>query len=156
MNNFLNWAKTNAPPISKSLRGKTPGTEEFNETWKSLAERNSDVFGRAQHDFIKQSHFDPAAETIHRMVGVDVSKKPQAIQDVVWSTAVQHGPAGAARIFRSAGITPDMSDEEIIRRVYAERSAEDGKKYFPSSSENIRKSVVRRFANEMADALLML
>jgi hypothetical protein len=68
-----------------------------------------------------------------------------ALQNVLWSVAVQHGAGGAASIFKNAGIRSGMSEADIIRRVYAERSAGNGSKYFSRSSSSIRKSVVRRF-----------
>lgn len=85
-----------------------------------------------------------------------MAERSPAIQDVLWSTSVQHGSGGAANIFKNAGITDNMTDAEIIVRIYRERAANDGKKYFPSSSDAVRKSVVNRFKSELADALKML
>ena len=47
-------------------------------------------------------------------------------------------------------------DAALIRAIYAERRAENGGRYFPSSPQNIRASVVNRFHNEEADALRSL
>ncbi|MCK6203924.1 hypothetical protein KZX50_00485 [Bacillus infantis] len=133
-----------------------PGTSGFNSAWKALAGTNPGRFDQIQHAFIKSSHFDPAANKIKSSLGFDVSKYSTAVQNVLWSTAVQHGSGGAVNVFRSAGIKQGMSDAEIIRRVYAERAANNGAKYFSRSSSDIRKSVVNRFKNEMQDALSML
>lgn len=78
------------------------------------------------------------------------------MQNAVWSTAVQHGQSGANKVIKNAGINPNMSDAEIIRRIYTERAANNGKKYFPSSSTKIQQSVVRRFQSELKDAYKLL
>lgn len=124
--------------------------------WKSLASQYGQAFDQLQHAFIKQSHYDPAASRIKSATGFDASKYSLAVQNVLWSTAVQHGAGGASNIFKAAGIKQGMSDAEIIKRVYAERSANNGAKYFSKSSASIRKSVVNRFQNELKDALAML
>lgn len=138
------------------LSRSKPGTQGFDSAWKAIAGTNPAKFQQLQHGFIKQSHYDPAANRIKSSLGFDVSKYSPAVQNVLWSTAVQHGSAGAVNVFRGAGIRQGMSDAEIIRRVYNERAANNGMKYFSRSSSGIRQSVVNRFRNEMQDALKML
>lgn len=153
MNSFLKYTQTNAPEVYRALQGKQPGTAAFDQAWRQLASSNPSGFVQVQHNFIQASHYDPAAAAIKKSIGFDASKASPIIQDVLWSTAVQHGSQGANNIFRAAGIRPDMSDREIIQRIYAERAANNGMKYFSKSSEAIRKSVVNRFKREMQDAL---
>lgn len=153
MKSFLNFLEKQYPDIAKSLQG-TPGTTTFNNSWKALASSSPDYFNTAQHEFIKSSHYEPAANGIKNALKFDINEYPQAVQDVLWSTSVQHGAGGATRIFRAAGIKPGMSPAEIINRVYAERSKVD--KYFPRSSADIKKSVANRFKKERQDALRML
>lgn len=156
MNSFLKYLKTADPQSYRSLSQYKPGSAEFDGVWKSIASHSGQKFDALQHDFIKRSHFDPAANKIKSATGFDVSKYSPAVQNVLWSTAVQHGSAGAANVFKNAGIRQGMSEAEIIRRVYNERAANNGMKYFSKSSSNIRQSVVSRFRNEMQDALSML
>ena len=85
-----------------------------------------------------------------------MNKRSNALQQVLWSVSVQHGPGGAKKIFSRAGINNKMSDAQIIDAVYRERSANKGMKYFPSSSQSIRNSVLRRFESEKKDAISML
>ncbi len=139
-----------------SLSKHKPGTSGFDTAWKALAKSSPDAFNKVQHDFIQASHYQPAANKIKESLGFDASKYSLAIQNVLWSTAVQHGTGGALSVFKGAGIKPGMSEAEIIRRVYAERGANNGKKYFSKSSEKIRQAVVNRFKSEMQDALNML
>lgn len=152
----MRYLKTADPQTYKALSQYKPGSAQFDGVWKSIASHSGKKFDQLQHGFIKQSHFDPAAKKIKSSIGLDVTRYSPAVQNVLWSTAVQHGSAGAANVFRNAGIRPGMSEKEIITRVYKERMAGNGTKYFSRSSAGIRQSVVRRFQNEMRDALSML
>lgn len=156
MRNFLNYAASVSPSVYNALKGKTPGSSSFDEAWKKLANSNPSQFEDVQHGFIAQSHYQPAVDMIKKSTGFDATKRSPIIQDVLWSTAVQHGVNGAKNVFVNAGITPNMSDREITERIYAERAANNGNKYFRKSSEAIRKSVVNRFKSEMKDALSRL
>ena len=156
MKNFMNYIQKSSPETYKALSGKSPGTQAFDTAWKQLAARDPQGFNKVQHDFIANQYYTPAVSGVRKSTGLDVSKRPQAVQDALWSTAVQHGVGGANNIFKAAGITPMMSDAEIIRRVYAERGANNGMKYFKSSSPQIRSGVVNRFRKEQQDALNML
>jgi hypothetical protein len=156
MNSFLNFLKKNYPSYYKQLAGKSPGSSSFNSAWKQIAKADPSGFDQAQHEFIKQSHYEPARRQIEKELGIDLSKYPKAVHDVLWSTAVQHGAYGAYRVFKNAGIRNGMSPKEIIIRVYDERMADGGLKYFSRSSPSIRRSVVKRFNNEKQDALRML
>jgi hypothetical protein len=92
-----------------------------------------------------------------------VNSRSHALQDVVWSTAVQHG--GATPIVHRAcarlackSTDPDY-DEQLIRAVYAERGkkkADGNLAYFSKSSPSVQASVAKRFKSELQDALAML
>ena len=85
------------------------------------------------------------------------------MQDVVWSTAVQHGP-GTPIIHRACSSltckTTDANyDELLIRAIYAERGrrkADGNLAYFGKSSASVQTGVANRFKSEMQDALRML
>ena len=166
MDTFMDYIKDN-PKYSKyhtSLNNAggssaaTSGSTEFKNEWKSLA-RDPD-FGQAQHDFIQRSHHDPAVTKIKNSTGIDVCDGTwsNGVQDAVWSTAVQHGTGGANTIVQRAlartGKTSEtVTDEELITAIYDERGANNGTKYFPSSTSNVRDSVVNRFKSEKTIAL---
>lgn len=137
-----------------SLKGKKAGTVAFDKAWRAEASKNPAKFAQAQHEYIKKTYYAPAVTAVKKATGVDVTKYPKAVQDVLWSTAVQHGVGGANTIFKRAGIKPGMSAKEIINRVYNERSKVNV--YFKSSSPSIRNSVKKRFEQERKDALRML
>ena len=82
-------------------------------------------------------------------------EKSKALQEMMYSTSVQHGGGGGASIFNKV-YKKGMSDEELIKAVYAERGAEGGQRHFASSSEKERAGVVNRFGREQADILALL
>ena len=71
--------------------GLTPGTEGFSEVWRDLATRMPDEFHEEEHRFIKQTHFDVLCDKIQRDDRVTITTCSPAFQDVIWSTATQHG-----------------------------------------------------------------
>ena len=139
------------------------GTAPFTACWKRIAAAETDAFQRAQHAFIKKSHYDLLAAKVLNDDGLDVNTRCRALQDVIWSTAVQHG--GATPIIHraianvSVPTTDPSYDEKLICAIYAERGRKkpDGNlAYFSKSSPSVQKGVANRFKNELQDALAML
>jgi murein DD-endopeptidase MepM/ murein hydrolase activator NlpD len=150
-------------PWAKDFDGLTAGTAQFTAVWKRIAAAQTDAFQRAQHAFIKKSHYDPLAAKVLADDSVDVNTRSFAVQNVVWSTAVQHG--GATSIVHRAITTLgcDCSDptydKQLICAIYAERGRKkpDGNlAYFSKSSPSVQAGVAKRFVNEQQDALAML
>jgi len=141
----------------------TAGTVQFTACWKRIAAEQTDAFQKAQHAFIKKSHYDLLASKILNDDGLDVNTRSRALQDVIWSTAVQHG-GGTSIVHRalanvSVPRTDPSFDEQLIRAIYAERGRKkpDGNlAYFGKSSPNVQKGVANRFRSECQDALAML
>lgn len=160
MNEFMGYLQRNEPAMHAELAPHQPGTAGFDHAWRGIAERDPAGFERAQHDFIQQTHYAPALRGVERAVpGLDFDQRSGTLRDVLWSTSVQHGGGGATNVFRRAlaGTDPaQLSDQEIIQRVYAERGAENGARYFSRSAPSVRASVVRRFGNEGREAQEML
>jgi murein DD-endopeptidase MepM/ murein hydrolase activator NlpD len=139
------------------------GTGQFTAAWKRIAAAQTDDFQKAQHQFIKKTHYDLLAAKIFTDDQLDVNSRCRALQDVVWSTAVQHG--GATPIIHRACATLSCKqtdphyDEQLIRAIYAERGRKkpDGNlAYFSKSSPSVQAGVAKRFKNELQDALAML
>jgi len=150
-------------PWLTDFQNLTAGTADFTACWKRIAANEPDAFQKCQHEYIKQTHYDLLAAKILSDDGLDVNTRSSALQNVVWSTAVQHG--GATSIVHKAlanvscARTDSGFDEALIRAVYAERgrTKPDGNLvYFSKSSPNVQKGVANRFKNELNDALAML
>jgi hypothetical protein len=84
------------------------------------------------------------------------------VSDVLWSSSVQHGPAGAVSVFTRALAGRDLSqlsDADLINAVYAERGRRDRNgelAWFSSSSRAVQAGVAQRFVEERAEALRSL
>ncbi|OMD69198.1 hypothetical protein BSK48_17125 [Paenibacillus odorifer] len=156
MHNFLDYLENNDKTAYNNFAGKTIGGSTFDKAWKDYASKEPEHFERLQHNYTMSVYYVPAVKNVEKATGLNVADRSKAVQEALWSTAVQHGSSGAGKVFKNAGITSNMTDAQIIQRIYAERGADNGNKYFPSSSADIRKSVVNRFKSEMVDALKML
>jgi len=150
-------------PWLQDFQNLTPGTSDFSACWKKIATNQTDEFQKCQHEYIKKTHYDLLVAKILSEDSVDINTRSNALQNVVWSTAVQHGP-GTPIVHRACGTlsckqTDPQYDEQLIRAIYAERGRRkpDGNlAYFGKSSPSVQTGVANRFKNELQDALKML
>lgn len=150
-------------PWVRDFQDLVAGTAQFTACWKRIAAAQTDAFQEAQHAYIKKTHYDLLAARILSDDNIDVNCRSHALQDVVWSTAVQHGGAtpivhrACARV--TCAPTDPQYDEQLIRAIYAERgkTKPDGNlAYFSSNSLSVQKGVANRFKSELQEALAML
>jgi len=157
---FLNRKHSNVYNSLQTAGGNSSaklGTDAFKQTWESVMSEKGAA--ETQHEYAVTKYFVPAADKVTRSTGVDVRVKSKTLQDVLWSTAIQHGAGGCNRIFQRAikNCGNSMpSDDALIVAVYNERARDNGNAYFGRSNTNIRASVVKRFNNEKLDALKSL
>jgi peptidoglycan hydrolase-like protein with peptidoglycan-binding domain len=104
------------------FKGLTPATSEFNDRWKKVA-REEPEFGADQHDFIRRSHVDKITSLLSKRA-LDMSGRGPAVQDMIWSTAVQYrGNApriinrGLREAFGEGYDLAALSDVEIVGAV---------------------------------------
>jgi hypothetical protein len=169
MKSFLNFLRNMRPDMVKSLNeagglaAARKGLARFKDAWSILAD--DPEFPKIEHAYIRATHYDPFLRRLRGddgadgNIGLNLSLRSYALQNVAWSTAVQHGPANS--IFENAlsGVEIDddalsPSDADIIRAIYDERSKVDI--YFASSPDHIKNSVLERFGHELQDALALL
>ena len=143
--------------------GLTPGTDEFSAVWREIAANKRDEFQSSQHDFIKKTHFDPLTQKIISEDGLNVLTRSHTLQDVIWSTAVQHGPGNdvvhRALATMSIGVDDPDFDRSLIVAIYAERGRKTpagNLARFARNSPEVQRGVARRFREEQRDALAML
>jgi hypothetical protein len=156
---FLNdrepqWAdRLNAagPTNTGSTKGRMP------DAWRSIAAEDPEKFGRLQREFIEATHYTPARDKILARTGVDMDTMPAAAREALWSTSVQHGAAGAARIFGRTikSIGTDRPEHEFAQQLI-DRVYENRKSQFGSSTASVQASVKNRMNVEKEMVLAML
>jgi hypothetical protein len=138
------------------LREHVPGTKEFNQNWKLLAELDRPTFDKSQYDYIYRTHYRRFCRKIENHFLLDINEFSSVVKDVFWSTAVQHGPSNNVmeNTFTKEEIFV-LTEEEIIDRIYNERLRKINGKlaYFPGVSRQIQKSLIRRYHAEKQMAL---
>ena len=168
---FLNYLDKHAPGYAKELRGAgeaDTGSRQGGvpDAWRAIAARDPEGFNKLQHGFIEEKHYSQAARQLGKE-GIDESKLSPALREVLFSTAVQHGPSGAARIIVRAsqgvdvkalmapegmpGVDKARAEEQVIKRIYSIRQEQ-----FGSSSAYVQQAVSNRLNSEMQMALNML
>ncbi|NDV20052.1 hypothetical protein GO013_11560 [Pseudodesulfovibrio sp. JC047] len=162
MDRFLTYLDANASDVSERLRAAGPtntGSKDggMPQEWRAIAAESPVRFETLQHDFIAGETYQPARNMILQQTGLDFENAPPALREVLWSTSVQHGPTGAARIFNTAidSVTKGGQKVEfnasLIEGVYDNRKGQ-----FGSSSKRVQQSVVSRLDSEKQLALNLL
>lgn len=166
MNRFLNFLAEREPAWAERLRKSGPANTgsthgRMPAEWARIASEDAAKFERLQTEFIKKDHYQPAREKILMQTGVDIDTAKPAVREALFSTAVQHGAGGAARIFNAAidkflkkpGVEPGAKsfEQALVSEVYTKRQDQ-----FGSSTNAVRASVRGRLRQEKDMVLAML
>lgn len=135
------------------FNGLAPGSPEFDDKWRSLA--NDPGFAQEQLKYGQEKYYKPALDNLSSM-GIDLSKRSQAVQELIMSTSVQYGPANnkLSRVLQGKDVSA-LSDAEIINLVQASK-AENIRGDFSSSSEDVQNGVLNRIEKERKTLLGMI
>jgi len=149
MNTFLTFCSRRFPDLFERLdlaRGSMGDTRgAFARTWVELAEQGR--IGEAEYAFIKATHYEPAYDRLGVKAQAAVNRY-DTFKEILWSTAVQHGPGSAPKIF---DFSWNADAATMIRGIYQRRS-ERLSRLTPSEQQAVR----NRYKQEQADALAML
>ena len=123
------------------------GERQFQRAWESVA--NDNRLRQAVHDFVIDKKVKPTIEKTRDIKGFDPQNRKSPVIEAIFSTAVQHGEGGAANIIHKAlgKDVSDLSDAEIISKIYNERSKVDI--YFRSQPPKIKHNIQKRLTNEL-------
>ena len=154
-NEFLEWAQKQGPEAKKIadelLKAGNPntGSKEGNvpRVWKKIAKEKPKLLNKLVHNFIKETHYDKALNNIKNNEIKQFINNSKTLQNVLWSTAVQHGPYTASKIFENA-YKKGIDIKQYIKNIYDERL-----KYFKSSPRSIKRSILNRYKDEASMAL---
>ncbi len=144
----------NNPEIGGQFKGLTPGSSAFDSKWKEVAGADPEKFKAIEAKELARTSYDPVRS---KADGLGVPNTP-AVNNVLWSTAVQHGQGGANKILSQAW-KPGMSEKAFIDNVYDKRTSifENSKHYNSTpAAMRIKDSVVNRFQQEKRDAYGMI
>lgn len=158
MDDFLTYLDTHASDISLHLRaagdvntGSKQG--EMPMAWQEVANIDPVRFEKMQDVFMHSRYYSPVARVVQDKM--NIGQMSTAMEEVLLSTSLQHGPRGAVQIFAKAfGATGGFSEEKqeaFIKNVYAQRSNE-----FATSTPEVRTGVLNRLDAELNVALSML
>ncbi len=170
MNRFLSYLGEHEPAWAERLGKSGPANTgsakgQMPAEWARIAAESPERFERLQTEFIKKDHYQPAREKIREMTGVDIEASKPALREALFSTAVQHGASGAARIFnaaidkflnkpeagQAAQVGSKSFDQALVSEVYNKRQHQ-----FGGSTEAVRQSVRGRLSQEKDMVLAML
>jgi len=170
MNRFLTFLSERDPAMAQRLRKAGPANTGSTHgampaEWAKIAAESPERFEKLQTEFIKKDHYQPAREKILEQTGVDIETTRPALREALFSTAVQHGASGAARIFNQAidkflgkpgaqAAAPAGAknfEQALVSEVYNKRQNQ-----FGGSTEAVRASVRGRLKQEKDMVLAML
>lgn len=143
---FLRFLEPQDAEAAQMLRD--PATRE--ENWKRLVAEGR--IQKYEQPFIMATHYRPAHDQLKPELMQLVDSSP-ALQEVLMSTAIQHGSAptsaGAGSIFNKV-YREGMSEADLIAAIYDER-----KTRFGSSTPSERQAVQNRLEKEKQAAIGM-
>lgn len=127
---FANWCVSSGQGVSAGNRLKSAYAADknsygakFNAEWKKLAAEDSYGFLLLQHNYTKARFYDVMVSRVEsRFPGFKASSYSYALQNVIWSRAVQHGVYSDVIIsaFEAIGGYNGKSEEQLIRAIHTE------------------------------------
>lgn len=132
--------------FAKDFKGNEPGSKEFNDIYRQLTKTRGAELEEAEHNFLYTTRYLPVANEAEA-VGFDL--KNRAVQEAIWSTAIQRGRKGGIEMIKAiaaAGVPKDT--DSMIDRLYEARI-----KHAPSQWERFsaERDKVKEFARNLRE-----
>lgn len=145
---FIDFLGERAPGWSQRLRkagsADTGGVlGAMPREWKRIATEDPTRFERLQDSFIHSQYYSPTVLAISAETGLDVNAHPAVMREVLWSTAVLHGPTGGAEIFIEAARKVRDQPARVYSRALLEEVFRERARRI-SRSGNPKEDVLRR------------
>ncbi|MFH4355928.1 MAG: hypothetical protein WDW20_04175 [Neisseriaceae bacterium] len=138
----------------KELTKLKPGTPEFDAKWLEIADKDPEGFSEDQRGYTERAYYDPAMAKL-KSKGIDFSERGPAIQDMVFSVAVQYGTSAypISRALRGKNIN-EMSDADIVTTVQEDKYTHRYRDFASSLKKALPKGVIiSRICAEERDLL---
>ncbi len=164
---FLRHVQTRFPQFAVRLEAAggavaaKEGQQNFRFEWISMSRERD--FIAAQDIFIEETSYQPFVERMKKQLQpsgdgrtvFDANDRSKALQAVLWSVAVQHGPGTPLVVRACDGIdVASASDEVLITAIYKERRLTE--RYFLSESAATKTLLEARYVLEEELAQKML
>ena len=123
---------------------------EFQNEWARVAKAYPSEFLEKQHEFIEKTKFKPVLEYA-RSAGLNTTNR--AVQEALWSQAVQHGFEGNKKIIDAAvkKVGKSSSPDDIVRALYESRA--DYINGLSTLSDSLKAQINDRYRRESSKAL---
>jgi hypothetical protein len=146
---FVEWLQTQPDGLNAGamLAQFEPGSDEFSEQWRWLAD-NRDELADLQDRYVKPRYYYAAVE--HAKDEGLTADIPDALQCVLFSNAIQHGPYWAGRLLAES-YDPDPAT--WITNIYDTKLSDLS---WSSGAPTLRPGLFNRWENEKLDALMLL
>lgn len=159
LHEFVNWCSKEAPEVYKRLSpllgqantGSRQGA--FPDEWRRLVKEGKITYD-LEYKYYLGAFYQNALNRLNRInpEAATMVKGNRALQEIMWSTSVQHGPGegrGAAGIFAKT-FKPGIKPEDYMRAIYGDRSNR-----FGSSTQKTQENVKKRFQRELGEMLAL-
>jgi hypothetical protein len=143
-----------ASKFRDEFEGLTPGTSAFDSKWTQIASTYRTEFQNDQHDYVKKVYYDVMIANLKRK-GLDLTSFGPAVQDLVWSTAVQFGPNRTSIFTVPLEGKSQLTDRDIVTLV-SEYKIANADAFFRSSGPDIIAGVRNRYTSEKSDLLSLV
>lgn len=158
---FVEWLQGHLPPYDeygRQLAQYEVNSEEFKAKWLELAEVDHDGFLALQDEFSTPKYFDSGATNLIDRYGFDIQQRSFALECVLFSNCIQHGPYYGAEVFGDAASLAgqdlnSMTDYDIIYNIYQVKLTDMS---WSSGAPNQRPGLFARWEREREIALQML
>ena len=87
---------------ANEFRGLKAGTAQFSAKWRAIAAREREAFQAAQKAYVQRTLYNDTVQRVSKATGYDLNGAGPAVRQVTYSTAVQHGGTGGARVMTEA------------------------------------------------------
>lgn len=149
---FLKWLTQEGGDFGKKLAsamqsaGKLDTGSKAGEAptvWKQFASVEGNPLGKLERNYIHKLYFQTALGKITDGKAKALVSSDRGLKEALWSTAVQHGAGGAAKIFNNT-YKPDMTAADWLKAIYQKRGTQ-----FGSSTPAVQRSVLNRYKAEL-------
>lgn len=139
---------------SALFEGLTPATAAFDAKWREIAASEADAFKKDQNNYVKRKYYDVMVANLQSR-GLDLSSFGPAVQDLIWSTAVQFGPGRTSIFTEPLAGKSKLTDADIVTLV-SQYKIQNVDSFFKSSGSQIIAGVRERFQDEKQDLLTLV